>query len=85
MNKVEDNVVVYTPCSIHDDGLHTYNVTIPEGMICSDVLPDLGVPCVYCVFSYLSASMFNNVDVQCSSCIQLPPTCTLIQSQRLHE
>lgn len=43
MDKAENSAVVYTPCSIHDDGLHTYNVTVPEGMICSDVLPDPGM------------------------------------------
>lgn len=51
MNKVEHNAVVYTPCSIHDDGLHTYNITVPEGMLCSDVLPDPGVTYNCCVTS----------------------------------
>lgn len=53
MDKGENNAVVYTPCSIHDDGLHTYNVTVPEGMICSDVLPDPGMPKDLYVFQLL--------------------------------
>lgn len=86
MNKVENNAVVYTPCSLHDEGLRTYNITMPQGMICSDVLPDPGMLCSFCVFSYFSASFdvynaiptysfdaqCNSFDVQCSSCIQLP-------------
>lgn len=56
MNKVENNAVVYTPCSIHADGLHNTNFTVPEGMICSDVLPLPGMPYTYCGFSYLSLS-----------------------------
>ena len=48
MNKVEHNTVVYTPCLIEDDGLHSYNITVPEGMICSDVLPNTGMPYAYC-------------------------------------
>ncbi len=39
---IDQNAVVYTPCHIDDDGLHLYNVTLPQGMICTDVLPGLG-------------------------------------------
>ena len=38
------NVVVYTPCIVLEDGLHLYNFTLPNSMVCSDVLPDLGMP-----------------------------------------
>ena len=38
----QHSAVVYTPCTVEDDGLHVLNLTLPEGMISSDVLPDPG-------------------------------------------
>ena len=38
------NAVVYTPCIVLENGLHLYNFTLPDSMVCSDVLPDLGMP-----------------------------------------
>ena len=91
MNKVENNAVVYTPCSIHADGLHNYNFTVPEGMISSDVLPLAGMPYTYCVFSYLSLShgCITSLFLMCTATharvanVSYPPL-IWISSQRLH-
>ncbi len=42
MGNPDHNAVVYTPCHTDEAGLHTYNFTLPKGMICTDVLPRLG-------------------------------------------
>ena len=47
MGDPDHNAVVYTPCHTDEAGLHTYNFTLPVGMICTDVLPRLG-DCIFC-------------------------------------
>lgn len=73
----QHSAVVYTPCTVEDDGLHVLNLTLPEGMLSSDVLPDPGTQHWH-IFSYLSASKHDMPVVQCSSQIQLPVCIQLI-------
>ncbi|KAL0053162.1 hypothetical protein WJX82_001794 [Trebouxia sp. C0006] len=42
MGAPDHDAVVYTPCHTDEAGLHTYDFTLPVGMICTDVLPRLG-------------------------------------------
>ena len=44
---VDHNAVVYTPCHMYKGSLHTYNFTLPQGMICTDVLPRPGNSLTY--------------------------------------
>lgn len=56
MNKgAEHSAVVYTPGELDEEGLHLFNITLPEGMFTSDVLPDPGTHCCG-VLTYSSAS-----------------------------
>ena len=43
----DHNAVVYTPCHTTEGRLHTYNFTLPQGMICTDVLPRPGNSLAY--------------------------------------
>ncbi len=48
MGAPDHDAVVYTPCHTDEAGLHTYNFTLPVGMICTDVLPRLGDCLIFC-------------------------------------
>lgn len=61
------NAVVYTPCLVADTGLHLFNFTLPENMVCSDILPDLGKglmtePCIIVLNLHMGA-LLRNVQV----------------------
>ena len=48
MGNPDHNAVVYTPCHTDEAGLHTYDFTLPVGMICTDILPRLGDWLILC-------------------------------------
>ena len=75
----EHSAVVYTPCTVEDDGLHVLNLTLPEDMISSDVLPDPGTNQLGIMFVCQQSAYLLIQRMQCSSYIQLP-VCILVVS-----